>query len=46
MRFLKMITFRIKTGYLIGMKELRDCFALSDRIGRALGSQSVRRVEG
>lgn len=26
--------------------ELRDCFALSDRIGRALGSQSVRRVEG
>lgn len=28
------------------LKELRDCFALSDRIGRALGSQSVRRVEG
>ena len=26
--------------------ELRDCFALSDRIGRVLGSQSVRRVEG
>lgn len=24
--------------------ELRDCFALSDRIGRALGSQSVRRT--